>query len=202
LGVWQQIIISLLDENNQPLWYAAPVSGSSNFLFIDVVIIPFNITDEIIFYPVLLEELSRMRTVPCSQATILGYPGGKSSYKYLPIWITGYIASEPQLDYADLPIMLVNAATTGGMSGSPVFQIADGNYFDSSGNYCIAASRVCKFLGVYSGRMTTNQLLEDLITNDSQSSRNALSIGLIWKPSVIDHLINHYLQIQSIKSGI
>lgn len=92
--------------------------------------------------------------------------------------------------------------STAGMSGSPVFQVVDGNHFDLSGNYCIDPSRKYKFLGIYSGRITTNQLLEDSVTDDQQSSNNALNIGIVWKPSVINQLITHSLRCQPIKGAV
>lgn len=202
LGIWQQKIFPLIDENDQPFWLNTSVNGSETFKFADVAAIPFDATDDISLYPVSIDVSDKIRSAPCCQATVLGYPGGKSSYKYFPIWVTGYIASEPQLDYEDLPILLVNATTTAGMSGSPVFQVVDGSYLDSSGNYYIEPSRKYKFLGIYSGRITTNQLLEDSVTDDQQSSNNALNIGIVWKPSVINQLITHSLRNHSIKGGI
>lgn len=194
LGVWQPKVFPLIDDNDQLVWLNTSVDGSDIFKFADIAVIPLDATDGISLYPVFIDESDKIRSAPCCQATVLGYPGGRSSYKYFPIWVTGYIASEPQFDYVDLPILLVNATTTAGMSGSPVFQVADGNYFDSSGNYCIDPSRKYKFLGIYSGRITTNQLLEDSMTDDQQRSDNALNIGIIWKPLVINQLITHYLQ--------
>lgn len=201
LGTWQQKIVPLFDKNDKPTWLHTVINGSDIFKFADVAVIPLEHTQEITLYPVAIDKSDDIRSSPCSQATVLGYPGGKSSYKYFPIWVTGYIASEPQLDYADLSILLVNATTTAGMSGSPVFQVADGNHFDSSGGYHISASRLYKFLGIYSGRITTNQLLEDSVTDDRQSSDNALNIGIVWKPSIINKLITHHLH-SPIKAGV
>jgi hypothetical protein len=104
LGTWQQKIVPFFDKNDKPTWLHTVINDSDIFKFADVAVIPLEHTEEIALYPVAIDKSDDIRSSPCSEATVLGYPGGKSSYKYFPIWVTGYIASERQLDYADLKL--------------------------------------------------------------------------------------------------
>lgn len=96
MGVWKQKIIPLIGENNQPVWLNDPINNSDLFKLADVAVIPLEVPGDILVYPVSIDESDKIRSAPCCQTTVIGDPGGKSSYKYFPIWVTGYIASEPQ----------------------------------------------------------------------------------------------------------
>lgn len=53
---------------------------------------------------------------------ILGYPLRNYEGLMLPIWKRGSLASETPLGLEGRPIFLVDAATTAGMSGSPIIR--------------------------------------------------------------------------------
>lgn len=201
LGTWTQKVFRLYSGDgdpsaDKPIWSAAHLQGST-FLFADVVILPLMECDDVKLYPVTMTDGVPIATCPCSRATVIGFPGARTSYKFFPIWVTGYVASEPQLDYDNAPVVLINATTTGGMSGSPVFQIEDGSYIDDQGGMHIEGKRVWKFLGIYSGRITEanlNLLAEDSCLEDNSPLKsNILNIGLVWKPLVINKLIENIL---------
>jgi hypothetical protein len=143
-----------------------------------------------------MDNKAQIKTSPCSRATVIGFPGARRSYKFFPIFVTGYVASEPELDYDNLPVVLIDATTTGGMSGSPVFQIEDGSYQDLNGNAHYEVGRFLKFLGIYSGRVPEVNL-SDLSgeTNSSTDKRqlSILNIGIVWKLSVIHALLDSIL---------
>ena len=66
---------------------------------------------------------------PTSGATLLGYPYGFYDKKHLlPIWKTGHIASEPDVDFEGEPTFLVDVSAFPGMSGSPVLAAGSGVY--------------------------------------------------------------------------
>lgn len=97
---------------------------------------------------------------PTEPVHVVGFPLGLPSVGRFPIFVTGHVASEPALDHDGLPIFLIDAATTAGMSGSPVF---GRRVREEVHDY---------FLGIYSGRI------------DSR-----LEIGRVWKPSAVNSVI-------------
>jgi hypothetical protein len=126
----------------------------------------------IAYYPL---DLAFARTdvlvQPAMTVSIIGYPLGLTAHGAWPIWKTGHIASEPDLDYNDMPCFLVDATTREGMSGSPVVLRFWGGYPKRDGSKTIGGS-VTSFLGIYSGR----------IHKDSE-------IGLVWRPRVIGEIL-------------
>ncbi len=115
-----------------------------------------------------------------SDVFVLGFPRGIGQGT-LPIWKKGSIASEPLFGAVEegTPVILIDAATRDGMSGSPVL------YFGSDlqgdlGNYRgnPAAPRAQPYIvGVYAGR--------EVATPDE----NKMTIGRVWKVEVLDALV-------------
>jgi len=87
-----------------------------------------------------------------------------------PVWKTGHIASEIDIDHEGEPVFLIDATTKPGMSGSPVLAVRRGWVQRSSG-IAIGGSAT-RFLGVYSG------------LTHSESD-----VGVVWKPSVVDAVL-------------
>jgi hypothetical protein len=93
----------------------------------------------------------------------------------LAVWATGFVASDPDLNYNQLPVMLIDCRTRPGQSGSPVIAFRRGNFNAGQGVMGITAGPIQKFIGIYSGR----------IHKDSD-------IGMVWKVSAIQELINSF----------
>ncbi len=97
---------------------------------------------------------------------VVGYPLGlvdRQDPNYvLPVYKTANIASEPYLDFQRRPIVVIDATTRPGMSGSPVI-VQQAHY----------GSRRNRFVGIYTGRFPR---LEE--GNDS-------ALGIVYKPRVI-----------------
>ena len=183
LGVWLKKTEKLYDDSNKKLW-KEHVLGRK----IDVVALPLkNITEEVQLYPLdLLLMKSDIRVEVAMSISILGFPLGFSGGGKFPIWKTGHIASEPDLNYNNEPIFLIDATTRGGMSGSPVFLRSGGPYKSKSGNTILSTCSITKFLGVYSGRLP----------GDTE-------IGRVWKPHIIEEVLNKWsLTIISHQSNI
>ncbi len=104
--------------------------------------------------------------------SIIGFPFGLASGGAFPIWKTGHVASDHDLDYDGKPAFLIDATTRGGMSGSPVVHRRFGSFRDSSGAQHIAGGNRVRFLGVYSGR----------IHGEAESGR-------VWRPHIIREII-------------
>lgn len=109
-----------------------------------------------------------------SELHVIGYPYGQIGGPF-PIWSKGFIASEPDIDIADLPIFLVDCRSRPGQSGSPVFaRFRAGEVVKHKGKDYQAKQPVSYFVGAYSGRL-----------------RSDSDLGLVWKRRCIEELVNH-----------
>lgn len=168
IGLWVSCEINLIDQNGKKLWIEH-TSGKE----IDVVAIKFLIAPNIEVYDIdlSLSDFDLM-IYPSEAVSIIGYPEGLTSAGMFPIWKTGHIASDIDLDWNGKPAFLIDATTKSGMSGSPVIAKRVSIYQTSKGNNIGNAVR---FLGVYSGR-------------NIGSSGN--EIGIVWKPIVISEILS------------
>lgn len=167
LGSWVIKSEALL-ENGNPKWIEHP-SGRD----VDVVALPLTHHNDVKFYPFDL-GLAQFDMVPepAMPISIIGYPYGLATGGAWPIWKTGHIASDPDLDYDGKPVFLIDATTRGGMSGSPVVLRLHGGYKTSNGSYVMSGGTSTKFLGVYSGRI-----------------HGQAEIGRVWRPNLIDEIL-------------
>lgn len=142
-----------------------------------MIALPLNIDASIKVYPLDLNLANTdMIPEPAMPISIIGYPAGIRTGTGFPIWKTGHIASDPDLNYDNKPVFLIDATTRGGMSGSPVVLRMSGGFMNRSGARVISAGTSTKFLGIYSGRITQMD--------------NSTEIGFVWKPSVIVDILN------------
>jgi hypothetical protein len=187
-------------EDYNPIWFEHPVLGSK----CDVIAIPIarnkNLADNF-HYPSNLISQIRIPVKPGNTAFVIGFPKSISVYIGLPIWKSGYIASEPFYNVTiggkvsklgglelglDLPAFFIDTQTKEGMSGSPVFANYIGNWdmtnpyepidpdakdFNSRNNIAIGENRL-EFIGCYSGRIGKQE--------------EGATLGLCWRKDVID----------------
>lgn len=162
------VSIKLYDTSGLARWFEHPKLGNAgDFVALEIPNFP-----EITLYPCRLETSIEMLVPPASSVSIIGYPFGKM-VRLFPIWVNGFVASEPELDFEGKPIFVVDARTRPGSSGSPVIAFREGNVLTTEG-IAMYSGPVNKFMGIYSGR----------IGNDSD-------LGIVWKASCIKELINH-----------
>ena len=139
---------------------------------IDVIVLPLSTSGDTRIYNL---DISLARTdlvvSPSEPVSIVGFPFGIAAAGKFPIWKTGHIASDIDLNYEGKPVFLVDATTRPGMSGSPVFARRLGMHRSSTG-WNIGGGDVIRFLGVYSGRI-----------------RDQSDVGMVWKPSIIDEIL-------------
>lgn len=170
LGSWILKKEKLYDKSGKKRWKEHP-SGKS----VDLVALPLEaISDDIQIYPFDL-SLANTDLIPeiAMPVSIIGFPLGFSGPGRFPIWKTGHIASEPDLDYNNEPLFLIDATTRGGMSGSPVILRLTGGYKTKSGGTIMSSSRKATlFLGIYSGRLP----------GDTE-------IGRVWRPYLIKEIL-------------
>lgn len=131
-----------------------------------------------------------MKLRPTSTITLVGYPYGYADDTYaLPIWKTGSIASEPNINFEGKPLFVVDVSAFPGMSGSPTFAVSYGTYESEDGN--TVAGGVQKFLGVYASMQMLHEkkYLEELQTNKGIILSQSLELGHIWKAQLIIDMV-------------
>ncbi|MGA2618594.1 MAG: serine protease [Thermoguttaceae bacterium] len=131
----------------------------------------------------------KMKVRPTTTVTLIGYPYGFYDAKNaLPIWKTGSVASEPEIDFEGKPLMLIDVAAFPGMSGSPAFATAYGMYEMHNGTG-VTAGAVQQFIGIYASNVVRHKerFLEYIPHAASLGIRDdeSLQIGHIWKAKLI-----------------
>jgi hypothetical protein len=136
---------------------------------VDVVFLPLTDLSDVDLYPVNLElRKIPIQLTPAGTISIVGFPFGHSQTAGLPIWKTGTIASDPEIDYDKSPQILVDCTGRPGMSGSPVYARRNGMYQSENGNMMMVGGNTDRFVGIYAG-----------------SIDQASEIGRVWKASAI-----------------
>ena len=185
----KNVHLPLFTKNEKPLWIT-----SSSCPEADVAVIPllnslYNDCDVKALSPEWAEK-GDVKIRPATNVTLVGYPDGfYDKTNALPVWQTGSVASEPEIDFEGKPLFLIDAPAVPGMSGAPVFAISYGTYQRENGSI---TGEVQKFLGMYahasSGMTGKEKHLELEESHDRKSGRveyEALKIGHVWKASLI-----------------
>lgn len=169
LGSWQARIEPLRDRQGVPRWLEHPTHGRS----VDVVALPLTNLDGIDLYPHDLGAGADYKIGVATGLSIVGFPFGLAGGGAAGIWVQGTIATEPELDYDDLPCFLIDSRTRKGQSGSPVlFYSVGGMAPMADGSTAMFAGEVCKILGVYSGRIHEES-----------------DLGMVWKIPVLPDIL-------------
>jgi len=170
IGKWLMKVETLY-ENNIPRWIEHPTLGEKA----DFVALPLrNLADTTTFSwsvePVKYEQA----IAPAETVSVVGFPFGLAYEGFYPIWATGFVASEPRLDYGGLPVFLIDSRTRQGQSGSPVVKHSNGGtILLRNGASVVGAGQTTTWLGIYSGRI-----------------HGESDIGMVWKKEAILELVN------------
>ena len=169
VGAWVQRAERLYSKEGKPRWKEHPDGHR-----VDVAALPLESLDAAVaIYPFDLRLASADVLVQVAMTvSIIGYPLGLATAGNWPIWKTGHIASDPDLDYDARPVFLIDATTRGGMSGSPVILRLHGGYTTTRGSIVMNGMPATRFLGIYSGR----------IHSDAE-------IGRVWRPAAIEKIL-------------
>ncbi|MCD9015479.1 serine protease [Parachryseolinea silvisoli] len=185
--------------NYSPCWYEHPEMGSD----CDVVALPIkrpgDCADNM---HNAANKIARIKipVLPGNSVFVIGFPKSISVGFGLPLWKSGYIASEPHYDITiggsispvgglqngrNIPAFFIDTQTREGMSGSPVFASYIGSW-DSSNPYTginpdapdfwdrddvILGDNRMEFIGCYSGRIGATE--------------EGAALGLCWREDVI-----------------
>jgi hypothetical protein len=126
----------------------------------DLVALPLKHMEDVKFYP-LDVDLSKADVVvgPADPVSIVGFPYGLAQQGGLPVWKTGTVASDLDINIGGKPIFLVDTTSRPGMSGSPVYAVRSGAFRSSDGSLHTAiGGSIKKFLGVYSEQIQAAEL--------------------------------------------
>lgn len=165
LSSWETATYPLHDELWDPIWVEHP-SGR----LVDVVALPINPPPNVRIYPASLDGAGVDLAVwPGSTVFIIGFQGRMASVGKLPVWKTGHVASDLDVDYDSRPMFLIDATTKSGMSGAPVFARQSPVFLTHDGT--THAGTRTRFMRIYSGHF------------------HEQDIGRVWKPKAIAELI-------------
>ncbi len=166
LGSWISKTEDLFDRDGRPRWLEHPTLKDS----VDLVALPLLKTDGVQFYPLDIElAKTDILISPADSVSIVGFPFGLAEYSGLPVWKTGTLASDMDINFQAKPVFLVDSTSRPGMSGSPVYAVRSGFVRTSNGNM-LGAGEMVRFLGVYSEQMP------------------AAEIGGVWKAEIVREL--------------
>lgn len=185
-----------------PAWFEHPILGSN----CDVVAIPMlrpQSCPEFMHNAVNLIGQIRIPIKPGNTSFVIGFPKSLSVGFGLPLWKSGYIASEPYYPIkiggelsevgglsggTELPAFYIDSQTREGMSGSPVFASYIGNWnvsdpyepvnpddpsFFLSDNVALGENRM-EFVGCYSSRIGKEE--------------DEAALGLCWTVKAINEI--------------
>ena len=184
------IDLPLYDAQGYPLWVSSDVYPAADVVLVPV---PQKAYDPIKPY-VFTEAHTKgdIKIRPTSGATLLGYPYGFYDQKNdLPIWKTGHVATEPDVDFEGRPVFLVDVSAFPGMSGSPVMAVASGIYESEDG--VMRSGRVRKLLGIFSAIPVVHERKSNAAGDvPDQGSDISLQLGYVWKASLIADMARTY----------
>ena len=169
--------IDLVDHEDPdaPAWIEHPTLGSAA----DVVALPVKELGSIVNdHTSVTLDGDWLRWDVGGELQVIGYPYGRIGGPF-PVWSKGFIASEPDVDIAELPVFLIDCRSRPGQSGSPVFvRIRPGETIEERGEIYAAKVRLSHFLGAYSGRLRPDS-----------------DLGFVWKRSCIAELVDHAIAV-------
>ena len=177
LGTWVTRVEPLREPDGSPRWIEHKEGRS-----VDVVAVPLqNIDEHVQVYPLDrgLADIDMALDV-AMPISIIGFPAGFTGPHRFPIWKTGHIASDPELDYDGRPMFLIDATTRGGMSGSPVM-LRSWAFRNQAGTTVFTQGMRTRLLGVYSGRLGGSKT----------------EIGKVWRAAVLEEIVARAVQERS-----
>jgi hypothetical protein len=164
-------VLAIRDQDNSPLWLVHPDHKNK----IDVVALPLESFADVEMYPINAMSHDDLSIQIGMDVFVLGYPFGIGPGG-LPVWKRGSVATEPQLSPGNQLHIFIDTASRPGMSGSPVIRRSWATHMMQSGDVSMGAGTATKFVGVYSGRIASQDPLD-------------ASLGLTWPASFVSEII-------------
>lgn len=160
-----------LYANNKPRWVEHPTLGAKA----DFVALQLTDLNDVELYPYDPANPGvKILVGPADPVSVVGFPFGVTAGGAFGVWATGFLASEPVVDFNDLPIQLIDCRTRQGQSGSPVLAYrAGGAVAMEDGGSAMFSGPVERFIGVYSGRINSES-----------------DLGIVWKAKAVAELVS------------
>lgn len=154
-----------------PRWREHPVLGATA----DVVIVPIDIPVMADRHSYVVEGELPISVDVAEPVSVIGYPNGLIGPGSQAIWATGFMASDINQDFNELPVFLVDCRTRRGQSGSPVIAYRSGGMAIREGGGLAGYGNrpIWRFLGIYSGRLGDDT-----------------DIGYVWKASAVAAIVS------------
>lgn len=190
----KEIRYPLFTKSKQPVWKTSDEYHEAD---IALILLPSSVYNDCSVFAI-SEDWSKpiIKVRPSSSLTLVGYPYGYyDKANSLPIWKTGSVASEPNIDFDSKPLFVVDISAFPGMSGAPAFVVANGAYEIVDGGTSVG--RLQQFMGIYASMQMLNgkKYLEQLGVNDKIPGitfSESLELGHVWKATLIFEIINKF----------
>jgi S1-C subfamily serine protease len=152
-----------LYKDGNPRWIDKKLGSE----FADIAILPLDyIPNSVEIHPLEFPIMqSEIDIAPGMPVYTIGYPAGITVGGGWPIWITGHLASDFELNHGGRPVFLINSSSEGGLSGSPV-------YIRSKGE--------TQLLGVHSST------LQDMRGPNTQKT----NVCVVWRSQVLQEVLD------------
>ena len=184
--------LPLYDASHQPLWVTSDTAPDADMVLLPIPAAAYANVALFVFTEAHTHGDVKMR--PTSGATLLGYPYGFADTAHdLPVWKTGHIASEPNVDFDNRPVFLVDVSAFPGMSGSPVLAVENGIYESEEGT--MRTGRVLKLLGIFSAMPVVREVKTAAAgagETPPAATETGLQLGYVWKAALIADLARQY----------
>jgi hypothetical protein len=161
----------LRDDSGSVRWREHPRLGSK----CDVIALPLTQLEGVHLIPIPLAPTSlNLLWGPADTISVVGFPFGVTGGGYLGIWSNGTVASEPEVDWNDLPVFLIDCRSRPSQSGSPViaWRYPGAVVEHSNGWMSPLIQATGQFLGVYSGRINKES-----------------DLGMVWKAQIVREVV-------------
>lgn len=169
LGQWVFRVEPLYDPAGQAFWMEHPTLGPAA----DFVALPLTqlVDVELRSYTLGVGD-PQIVVAPSEIVSVVGFPFGLTAGGCLAIWATGFVATDPDVDYGNLPLFLIDCRSRQGQSGSAVIAHRTGGAVNTQQGLMVGVGVQTRFLGIYSGRV------------NAQSD-----LGYVWKANAIRDLV-------------
>lgn len=153
-----------------PRWREHPTLGAQA----DFVALPLSDLTDVEIYPYDPANPGPAIFVGAADTvSVIGFPFGMTAGGAFAVWATGFLASEPEVNFNNLPIQLIDCRSRQGQSGSPVIAHRSGGMVPmADGGTAAFAGPASKFVGIYSGRINAES-----------------DIGIVWKATAVHQLV-------------
>lgn len=165
---------------------------------VDIAMIPITFSLPVEpFWKLITKELTEtdIEINTPDSVTLIGYPKSFLDEKNaLPIYKSGNIASEFNINFNGDPCFLIDISAFAGNSGSPVFSIQKNAQIISKEIIMKVSGSSVKFLGIYSAGIEHNGHLLPIfgIRNEQKSLITSLDmqLGVVWKAYLLQEIVD------------